>query len=61
MMTGGPFEPYVEPVPGQFDAADGSFNVGQNGMGDFFDMDTGMRFCDENTLDSFLTRSSDRF
>lgn len=42
MMPGGPFEPYVEPVPGQFDAADGSFNVGLDGMGDFFGMDTGM-------------------
>ncbi|KAJ5364380.1 uncharacterized protein N7496_010093 [Penicillium cataractarum] len=44
MMTGGPFEPYVEPVPGQFDAADGSFNVGQNEMGDFFGMDTATDF-----------------
>lgn len=43
MMPGGPFEPYVEPVPGQFDAADGSFNVG-DGMGDLFGMDTGMSF-----------------
>lgn len=42
MMPGGPFEPYAEPVPGQFDAADGSFNVGLDGMGDFFGMDTGM-------------------
>lgn len=42
MMPGGPFEPYVEPIPGQFDAADGSFNVGLDGMGDFFGMDTGM-------------------
>ncbi|KAL4802005.1 major facilitator superfamily domain-containing protein [Aspergillus unguis] len=25
MMPGGPFEPYVEPIPGQFDAADGSW------------------------------------
>lgn len=41
MMPGGPFEPFVEPVPGQFDAADGSFNIGLNGMGDFFGMDTG--------------------
>ncbi|KAJ5246307.1 hypothetical protein N7468_001290 [Penicillium chermesinum] len=44
MMTGGPFEPYVEPVPGQFDAADGSYNVGPGEMGDFFGMDTGMKF-----------------
>lgn len=42
MMTGGPFEPFVEPVPGQFDAADGSFSIGLDGMSDFFGMDTGM-------------------
>lgn len=42
MMPGGPFEPYVEPIPGQFDAADGSFNIGLDGMGDLFGMDTGM-------------------
>lgn len=42
MMPGGPFEPYVEPVPGQFDAADGSFNIGLNEMGSFFGMDTGI-------------------
>lgn len=41
MMPGGPFEPYVEPIPGQFDAADGSFNVGLNELGDMFGMDTG--------------------
>ncbi|KAL4901692.1 hypothetical protein BDW74DRAFT_181410 [Aspergillus multicolor] len=28
MMPGGPFEPYVEPIPGQFDAADGSWGGG---------------------------------
>ncbi|KAL4782314.1 major facilitator superfamily domain-containing protein [Aspergillus varians] len=33
MMPGGPFEPYVEPIPGQFDAADGSWSAG-------FDSDT---------------------
>ncbi|KAJ5709942.1 hypothetical protein N7493_009534 [Penicillium malachiteum] len=44
MMPGGPFEPYVEPVPGQFDAADGSFNLGLDGMGDFFGMDTATDF-----------------
>lgn len=44
MMPGGPFEPFVEPVPGQFDAADGSFNMGLDGMSDFFGMDTGMYF-----------------
>lgn len=42
MMSGGPFEPYAEPVPGQFDAADGSFNIGLNEMGDFFGTDTGI-------------------
>ena len=42
MMPGGTFEPFVEPVPGQFDAADGSFNMGLDGMSDFFGMDTGM-------------------
>lgn len=42
MMPGGPFEPYAEPIPGQFDAADGSFNVGADGTADFFGMDTGM-------------------
>lgn len=41
MMPGGPFEPFVEPVPGQFDAADGSFNVGLDGLGDLNGMDTG--------------------
>ena len=43
MMPGGPFEPYAEPIPGQFDAADGSFSLGLGGMGDFLSMDTGMR------------------
>ncbi|KAJ5198722.1 major facilitator superfamily domain-containing protein [Penicillium cinerascens] len=44
MMPGGPFEPFVEPVPGQFDAADGSFNMGLDGMSDFFGMDTATDF-----------------
>ncbi|KAJ5257237.1 hypothetical protein N7478_013341 [Penicillium angulare] len=44
MMPAGPFEPYVEPMPGQFDAADGSFSVGLDGMGDFFGMDTATDF-----------------
>lgn len=44
MMPGGPFEPYAEPVPGQFDAADGSFNMGVDGMSDLFGMDTGIYF-----------------
>lgn len=38
----GSFEPYVEPIPGQFDAADGSFNVELGGIGDYFGMDTGI-------------------
>ncbi|GAT22927.1 C2H2 finger domain transcription factor [Aspergillus luchuensis] len=41
MMPSGPFEPYVEPIPGQFDAADGSWSLGLDGMGDFFSLDTG--------------------
>ncbi|GJP88342.1 C2H2 finger domain transcription factor [Aspergillus niger] len=40
MMPSGPFEPYVEPIPGQFDAADGSWSLGLDGMGDFFSLDT---------------------
>ncbi|KAE8400760.1 major facilitator superfamily domain-containing protein [Aspergillus pseudonomiae] len=44
MMPGGPFEPYAEPIPGQFDAADGSFNLGLGGMGDFLSMDTATDF-----------------
>lgn len=44
MMPGGPFEPYVEPIPGQFDAADGSFSVGLGGMTDLLGLDTGMKF-----------------
>lgn len=42
LMPPGPFEPYVEPIPGQFDAADGSYNVELDGIGDYFGMDTGM-------------------
>ncbi|GLA06233.1 hypothetical protein AnigIFM60653_006759 [Aspergillus niger] len=44
MMPSGPFEPYVEPIPGQFDAADGSWSVGLDGMGDFFSLDTATDF-----------------
>lgn len=42
MMPGGPFEPFMEPIPGQFDAADGSFSVGLGGMTDLLGLDTGM-------------------
>ena len=41
MMPGGPFEPFVEPIPGQFDAADGAWSVGKDGTSDFFSVDTG--------------------
>lgn len=43
MMPGGPFEPFVEPIPGQFDAADGQFSLGLEmpGLGDGFGLDTG--------------------
>ena len=40
MMPGGPFEPYVEPIPGQFDAADGSWG-GFDALGDGMMLDTG--------------------
>lgn len=42
LLPAGPFEPYVEPIPGQFDAADGSYNIELDGIGDYFGMDTGM-------------------
>lgn len=46
MVPGGPYEPYAEPIPGQFDAADGSWRSQDLGPGmdyeDFFDLDTGM-------------------
>ncbi|GES65216.1 C2H2 finger domain transcription factor [Aspergillus terreus] len=44
MMPGGPFEPYVEPIPGQFDAADGSFSLGLDTTADFFNIDTATDF-----------------
>ncbi|KAJ5326260.1 uncharacterized protein N7506_009362 [Penicillium brevicompactum] len=44
LMPPGPFEPYVEPIPGQFDAADGSYNVELDGIGDYFGMDTATDF-----------------
>lgn len=42
LVPAGPFEQYVEPMPGQFDAADGSYGVELDGIGDYFGMDTGM-------------------
>ncbi|KAJ5484567.1 hypothetical protein N7453_012035 [Penicillium expansum] len=44
LVPAGPFEQYVEPMPGQFDAADGSFGVELNGIGDYFGMDTATDF-----------------
>ncbi|KAJ5177368.1 uncharacterized protein N7500_000067 [Penicillium coprophilum] len=44
LVPAGPFEPYAEPVPGQFDAADGSFGVQLDGIGDYFGMDTATDF-----------------
>lgn len=45
MVPGGPYEPYVEPIPGQFDAADGSWQTHSGGIDgiyeDFFNLDTG--------------------
>jgi hypothetical protein len=44
MVPGGPYEPYVEPIPGQFDAADGSWQT-WSGLdeiyNDFSNLDTG--------------------
>ncbi|THC95225.1 hypothetical protein EYZ11_005302 [Aspergillus tanneri] len=44
IMPCGPFEPYVEPVPGQFDAADGSWSLGLDGTVESFSMDTATNF-----------------
>ncbi|KAK2743118.1 hypothetical protein FQN55_007569 [Onygenales sp. PD_40] len=48
MVPGGPYEPYVEPIPGQFDAADGSWQTQNSGLNldyeDFFDLDTATSF-----------------
>ncbi|PLB51500.1 MFS general substrate transporter [Aspergillus steynii IBT 23096] len=46
MMPGGPFEPFVEPIPGQFDAADGPWSLGlePQGLGDGFGLDTATDF-----------------
>ncbi|ODH48140.1 hypothetical protein GX48_05735 [Paracoccidioides brasiliensis] len=48
MMPGGPYEPYVEPIPGQFDAADGSWQPQDPGPNpdyeDLFDLDTATSF-----------------
>ncbi|KAI9926977.1 hypothetical protein MW887_003357 [Aspergillus wentii] len=41
MMPNNPFEPYVEPIPGQFDAADGSWGSMDT---DIFNMDTATDF-----------------
>lgn len=47
MLPGGPYEPYAEPIPGQFDAADGSWQHHDNGLHldyeDVFDLDTGLQ------------------
>ncbi|RAL09403.1 C2H2 finger domain transcription factor, partial [Aspergillus homomorphus CBS 101889] len=44
ILPNGPFEPYVEPIPGQFDAADGSWSLGQEGIEDFLSLDTATDF-----------------
>ncbi|PYH80964.1 MFS general substrate transporter [Aspergillus uvarum CBS 121591] len=44
MLPNGPFEPYVEPIPGQFDAADGSWSFEQGSIEDFFNLDTATDF-----------------
>lgn len=54
MMPGGPFEPFMEPIPGQFDAADGSFSVGLGGMTDLLGLDTGMIFHRRQYLLAYL-------
>lgn len=43
-LLGGPYEPYVEPIPRQFGAADGSWRVSAPTEmdGDLFSMDTGI-------------------
>jgi hypothetical protein len=59
LMPPGPFEPYVDPIPGQFDAADGSYNVELDGIGDYFGMDTGKEFLEYWKFQANCT--SDRF
>ncbi|KAL1845959.1 hypothetical protein Plec18170_009432 [Paecilomyces lecythidis] len=48
VVPGGPYEPYVEPLPGQFDAADGSWQTHSGGgdgiYDDFFNLDTATSF-----------------
>ncbi|KAL1963169.1 hypothetical protein VTN77DRAFT_8602 [Rasamsonia byssochlamydoides] len=45
MVPGGPYEPYVEPIPGQFDAADGSWQTWSGlDYNDFFNLDTATSF-----------------
>lgn len=45
MVPGGPYEPHVEPIPGQFDAADGAWQSSSGGIDglydDVFNFDTG--------------------
>lgn len=51
MMPNGPYEPFVEPIPGQFDIADGAwqngtiFSTGDADHEDTFNLDTGMPPC----------------
>lgn len=44
MVPGGPYEPFVEPIPGQFDAGDGSWQSwgGLDEIYDDINLDTGM-------------------
>ncbi|OAX84716.1 hypothetical protein ACJ72_00913 [Emergomyces africanus] len=48
MVPGGPYEPFVEPIPGQFDASDGSWRNQDSVPGldyeDSFDLDTATSF-----------------
>ncbi|KAG0152974.1 hypothetical protein PDIDSM_1933 [Penicillium digitatum] len=44
LVPAGSFEQHFEPMAGQFDAADGSFGVELDGIGDYFGMDTATDF-----------------
>ena len=53
MMPGGPYEPFVEPIPGQFDVADGAWQTNTmlpassmdvDNFEDAFDLDTGIYY-----------------
>lgn len=52
MMPGGPYEPFVEPIAGQFDVADGAWQTNATlppssmdmDYEDTFNLDTGMLF-----------------